>query len=168
MKETGNTCDLGLLRRLIVPPQSVKEIGQGSGISGMLNSIKDGFANSTVGNRRRSRNKKRMNNHPGGKINSIPTKFSVIDSVLEGFARLKGLDGKYALAKPLSQHSVKQTYRSVIPNGRVRKYELVDLPQDSRPLLVFINGKSGGRNGPSLRRRLNMLLNPIQVINVAT
>lgn len=167
LKETGNTCDLGLLRRLIVPPQSVKEIGQGSGISGMLNSIKDGFANSTVGNRRRSRNKKRMNNHPGGKINSIPTKFSVIDSVLEGFARLKGLDGKYALAKPLSQHSVKQTYRSVIPNGRVRKYELVDLPQDSRPLLVFINGKSGGRNGPSLRRRLNMLLNPIQIFELS-
>ena len=166
LKETTNTCDLGLLRRLIVPPQSVKEVGQGSGISGMLNSIKDGFANSTAGNRRRPRNKKRGNNHPGGKANSIPAKGSVLDSVLEGFARLKGLDGKYALAKPLSQNSLKQTYRSGIPNERVRKYELVDLPQDSRPLLVFINGKSGGRNGPSLRRRLNMLLNPIQVINV--
>ena len=166
LKETTNTCDLGLLRRLIVPPQSVKEVGQGSGISGMLNSIKDGFANSTAGSRRRPPNKKRMNNHPGGKTNSIPAKCSVLDSVLEGFARLKGLDGKYALAKPLSQNSLKQTYRSGIPTERVRKYELVDLPQDSRPLLVFINGKSGGRNGPSLRRRLNMLLNPIQVINV--
>jgi diacylglycerol kinase (ATP) len=106
-----------------------------------------------------------MNNHSGGKTDPTPTSSSILDSVLEGFARLQGLDGKYALANPkLSQNSANQTYGSGIPNGAKRKYELVDLPQDSRPLLVFINAKSGGRNGPSLRRRLNMLLNPVQVI----
>ncbi|KAF8736840.1 hypothetical protein HU200_014295 [Digitaria exilis] len=166
LKETGNTCDLGLLRRLIVPPQSVKEISEGPAISGVLNSIKDGFS-SRRSRDRRPRSKKRMNNHPGGKTSPTPTNSSILDSVLEGFAKLQGLDGKYALAKPnLSQNSVNQTYGSGIPSVGKRKYELVDLPQDSRPLLVFINGKSGGRNGASLRRRLNMLLNPVQVSDV--
>lgn len=165
LKETGgaSTCDLGLLRRLIVPPQSVKEVGQGPGIRGMLNSI-NGFVNSSVGNRRRPRNRKR---HPGSKASSASAKTSILDSVLEGFARLQGLDGKHALAKPCSQNSLKQTYVPATPNGGERKYELVDLPQDSRPLLVFINAKSGGRNGPSLRRRLNMLLNPIQIFELS-
>lgn len=165
LKETGgaSTCDLGLLRRLIVPPQSVKEVGQGPGIRGMLNSI-NGFVNSSVGNPRRPRNRKR---HPGSKASSASAKTSILDSVLEGFARLQGLDGKHALAKPCSQNSLKQTYVPATPNGGERKYELVDLPQDSRPLLVFINAKSGGRNGPSLRRRLNMLLNPIQIFELS-
>jgi diacylglycerol kinase (ATP) len=142
----------------------VKEISEGPAISGMLNSIKEGFS-SRRSRDRRPRSKKRSNNHPGGKTNPTPTNSSILDSVLEGFARLQGLQGKYALAKPnLSENSFKETYGSGVPNGGKRKYELVDLPQDSRPLLVFINGKSGGRNGPSLRRRLNMLLNPVQVI----
>ncbi|CAN6339979.1 unnamed protein product [Urochloa humidicola] len=169
LKETGNTCDLGLLRRLVVPPQSVKEISEGPAIGGMLNSIKEGFVNSSRRSRdRRTRSKKRMNSHPGAKTDPTPTNSSILDTVLEGFARLKGLDGKYALAKPyLSQNSINQTYESGIPNGGKRKYELVDLPQDSRPLLVFINGKSGGRDGPSLRRRLNMLLNPVQIFELS-
>ncbi|GJM87728.1 hypothetical protein PR202_ga03713 [Eleusine coracana subsp. coracana] len=169
LKETGNTCDLGLLRRLIVPPQSVKEVGQAPAISGVLNSIKEGFVTSSVKSRvRRSRSKKRMNNLPGTKTNPISTDGSFFDSVLEGFARLQGMNGKFTLAQPkLSENPLKQTYGSGTPNGAKRKYELVDLPHDSRPLLVFINGKSGGRNGPSLRRRLNMLLNSIQIFELS-
>lgn len=48
-------------------------------------------------------------------------------------------------------------------SGQIKKYKIVDLPQDARPLLVFINAKSGAQYGPLLRRRLNLLLNPVQV-----
>uniref|UniRef100_A0A0E0RF78 Diacylglycerol kinase n=1 Tax=Oryza rufipogon TaxID=4529 RepID=A0A0E0RF78_ORYRU len=169
LKETGNTCDLGLLRRLIVPPLSVKEVAQGPAITGMLNSIKEGLVTSSVRGRiKRRGNKKRMNNHPGGKTSPVPTNSSILDSVLEGFARLQNLNGKYALANhKSSRDSVKQTHGYGSPNGGKKKYEIIDLPQDSRPLLVFINGKSGGRNGPSLRRSLNMLLNPIQIFELS-
>ncbi|VAI28942.1 unnamed protein product [Triticum turgidum subsp. durum] len=166
LKETGNTCDLGLLSRLIVPPLSVKQVGQCPATSGVFNSIKEGFVTSSVRGRiRRPRSKKRMNNQSGIKTTAISADSSILDSVLEGFARLQNLNGKYTLANPkFSGNTLKQTCGSDITNAEEKKYELVDLPQDSRPLLVFINGKSGARNGPSLRRRLNMLLNPIQVI----
>jgi diacylglycerol kinase (ATP) len=167
LKETGNACDLGLLRRLIVPSLSVKEVGHGPAISGVFNSIKEGLVTSSVRGRiRRPHSKKRMSNQPSVKTNQSSTDSSILDTVLEGFARLQNLNGKYILANSkLSGKSPKQIYGSDIPNGGEKKYELVGLPQDSRPLLVFINSKSGGRNGPSLRRRLNMLLNPIQVIH---
>lgn len=48
-------------------------------------------------------------------------------------------------------------------NAERKKYEIVNLCSDARPLLVFINAKSGAQYGPSLRRKLNTLLNPIQV-----
>ena len=47
--------------------------------------------------------------------------------------------------------------------GVKQKYDLIDLPLDARPLLVFINKKSGAQRGDSLRMRLNILLNPVQV-----
>ena len=47
--------------------------------------------------------------------------------------------------------------------GVKQKYDLIDLPPDARPLLVFINKKSGAQRGDSLRMRLNILLNPVQV-----
>ncbi|KAL8528739.1 hypothetical protein ACS0TY_006264 [Phlomoides rotata] len=51
---------------------------------------------------------------------------------------------------------------------RLKKYIIHDLPPDSRPLLVFINAKSGTQNGPVLQRWLNMLLNPVQVIELSS
>ncbi|KAL2504680.1 Diacylglycerol kinase 2 [Abeliophyllum distichum] len=52
--------------------------------------------------------------------------------------------------------------------GKSKKYTLVDLSSDARPLLVFINAKSGAQNGRLLRRRLNMLLNPVQVFELSS
>ncbi|PPR90642.1 hypothetical protein GOBAR_AA30040 [Gossypium barbadense] len=49
-----------------------------------------------------------------------------------------------------------------------QRYELTDLPPDARLLLVFINKKSGARRGDSLRQCLNLLLNPVQVIELSS
>lgn len=45
----------------------------------------------------------------------------------------------------------------------LQKYEICDLPSDARPLLVFINKRSGAQRGDLLRQRLMILLNPVQV-----
>ncbi|KAL0384888.1 UNVERIFIED_CONTAM: Diacylglycerol kinase [Sesamum radiatum] len=52
--------------------------------------------------------------------------------------------------------------------GMRQTYELIDLPPDARPLLVFINKKSGAQRGDSLRQRLNILLNPVQVCELSS
>jgi diacylglycerol kinase (ATP) len=44
-----------------------------------------------------------------------------------------------------------------------QKYEIINVLSDSRPLLVFINKRSGAQSGDSLRQRLQILLNPVQV-----
>ncbi|KAJ6887569.1 diacylglycerol kinase 1 [Populus alba x Populus x berolinensis] len=49
-----------------------------------------------------------------------------------------------------------------------QRYEITDLPPDARPLLVFINKKSGAQRGDSLRQRLNFLLNPVQVFELSS
>ncbi|CDY14023.1 BnaC02g01400D [Brassica napus] len=53
-------------------------------------------------------------------------------------------------------------------NELASTYELADLPSDARPLLVFINKKSGAQRGDSLRQRLNLLLNPVQVCELSS
>jgi len=44
------------------------------------------------------------------------------------------------------------------------KYALSELPADARPLLVFINKRSGAQRGDSLKHKLHFLLNPVQVM----
>jgi len=41
------------------------------------------------------------------------------------------------------------------------------VPSDSRPLLVFVNKRSGAQSGDSLRQRLQILLNPVQVFELS-
>ncbi|CAH9078626.1 unnamed protein product [Cuscuta europaea] len=48
------------------------------------------------------------------------------------------------------------------------RYEVTDMPSDVRPLLAFINKKSGAQRGDSLRRRLSVLLNPVQVFELSS
>ncbi|KAI3996204.1 hypothetical protein MKX01_022698 [Papaver californicum] len=48
-----------------------------------------------------------------------------------------------------------------------QNYELIDLPPDTRPLLVFINKKSGAQHGDTLGQRVNILLNPVQAFELS-
>ncbi|KAK6128371.1 hypothetical protein DH2020_037883 [Rehmannia glutinosa] len=97
---------------------------------------------------------------------------------------LKGLVGFYNSSSEKSNdqffNASKVLSKKVSPNelankknernvcDKIKKYTILDMPSDARPLLVFINAKSGAQNGPILRRRLNMLLNPLQVIELSS
>ncbi|KAL6338073.1 hypothetical protein AAG906_010640 [Vitis piasezkii] len=179
-EESGDVCDLGALRRLILSPICVKEVDEEITRSRMLSSITgDIIASSVCGEirRRRHRNKHGSVRSVNGKLQNTSPANTALQYVLNGLASLKQSSnqnkdpilkrGGRVLSGKDTQNGWQKKGRSV-PYGQVKKYTLVDLPQDARPLLVFINTKSGAQYGPSLRRRLNMLLNPVQVFELSS
>jgi diacylglycerol kinase (ATP) len=191
--ETGDICDLGSFKRLILSPLYVKELNKNPP-NGFLSSISHG-ANEIASSVRatiRSQSKKHK------KVNEVSAETgnagSIGDSSTESTAennqiingnhkmeescngsvkmevheqrqdmdKDKKLDSKPSFKR---NSSVNETDEFKIA-GLKQKYELSDLPGDARPLLVFVNKKSGAQRGDSLRLRLNILLNPVQVIEL--
>ncbi|MQL85344.1 hypothetical protein Taro_017877 [Colocasia esculenta] len=193
VNETGDVCDLGPFRRLILSPLFVKELNK-AGTGGFLSSITHGANElaSTVRGRIRSQSKKNKQSTETS-IDSADSS-STVDSSAEsttdahhsqkishgngensggtldsGYLHLSGdSDGKGETKLSLKRNlSVTERDDSHIL-GAKQKYELIDLPSDARPLLVFLNKRSGAQRGDSLRRRLNILLNPIQVFELSS
>ncbi|XP_021761531.1 diacylglycerol kinase 1-like [Chenopodium quinoa] len=187
--EFGDVCDLGPLRRLILSPLFVRELSQQSS-GGILSSITQGANEiaSTVRGRIRSQSKKHKYKNGsfvdlgGGSSacdtstdNTSGTSVTVNGShTMEDNCNGSGSTGDQNCNGDLDKHtdlkpdfkrstSITQKDDQVVQKQR---YVILDLPADSRPLLVFLNKKSGAQQGDSLRVRLNMLLNPVQVIEL--
>lgn len=188
--ETGDVCDLGSLKRLILSPLYVKQLNRTSS-GGFLSSITHGANEiaSTVRasiSRGQSKKHKRGNGTSADSGNVIKTSDASTESTAESTQTANGSHGTEEYinggvnAEEVIQRSngenqkvekIPSLKRSSSLNRKdelqsvqmKQKYELIDLPTDSRPLLVFINKKSGARSGDSLRQRLNILLNPVQV-----
>ncbi|KAL4391561.1 hypothetical protein HN51_012784 [Arachis hypogaea] len=162
VKDSGDICDLGPLRRLILSPLYVKEVDEdpkGEKLSSIITS-------SVRGQMRKRRN--RNNKHGGSsRNNSKPRDPSVTDAILFDYV-LNGIeDWDLSGDEMLFDFRRMNNGRVLVNPNPIKKYTLVDLPSDARPLLVFINARSGGQLGPSLQRRLNMLLNPIQIFELS-
>lgn len=177
--ESGDACDLGNLRRIILSPISVKEIVE-EPVSGgkVLSSITEELIASSVRGqirRKRHRNKQGRYLLNGKSQDSLDAK-AVFDYVLEAIVDMKKPNNQKNcdhFLKSGKTISIKRDLNGLTVNNggngiALKKYTVVDLPQDARPLLVFINTKSGAQYGPSLQRRLNMLLNPVQVFELTS
>lgn len=173
-KESGDVCDLGPLRRSILSPLCVKEVDGGNSLS----LIKGEIIASNV--RRQMRSKQQIRGKQGnirpvnGKLQDATTANRSLDFVLNGLAGLRRCRSETNIHCLKKNGRIKGTLNGLMHNKggtaicqQVKKYALVDLAQDARPLLVFINSKSGGQLGPYLRRTLNMLLNPVQVFELS-
>ncbi|GAB2218567.1 hypothetical protein Droror1_Dr00001794 [Drosera rotundifolia] len=176
-KESGDDCDLGTLRNVIISPLCVQEIEQDPIKNGMLSTIAEDALSSPV--------------HGQMKKRRIRTKIGPVRSVSGRFQNFvtpeKPMNGLSGLNKCNSEKNMDLLWKNgkmfgmigpptgfiqkrggTVTYGLAKKFKIVDLPKDARPLLVFINTKSGAQNGPALRRRLNMLLNPVQVFELSS
>ncbi|GLJ28059.1 hypothetical protein SUGI_0550970, partial [Cryptomeria japonica] len=146
--ESDEICDLGPLKRLIISPLCVKDLDSKSVGGGFLSSITHGaneLASSVRGKiRKRTRKAKRAIESSLDSNNTDNIGDTCMDSTGDSQPAHNGL------AEVLGT-----------------RYELLNLPKDGRPLLIFINRKSGAQHGASLRMRLNLLLNPIQVCELS-
>uniref|UniRef100_A0A0V0ISH5 Diacylglycerol kinase n=1 Tax=Solanum chacoense TaxID=4108 RepID=A0A0V0ISH5_SOLCH len=174
-EESGDICDLGPLRRLILSPLYVKDVEAETKGGTMLSSLAEKMnANGHI-RRKRHRNK-HGNDLINGKVQGSSAAKLALEYVIRSLASLKLSNSErnngYSVkcnklgGRKGSQNKLAWNNQENRILGRSKKYALVDLPQDARPLLVFINTKSGAQNGPALRRRLNMLLNPVQVFEL--
>ncbi|XP_051117534.1 diacylglycerol kinase 2 [Andrographis paniculata] len=173
-EEFGDDCDLGSLRRVILSPLCVKNTK-----SDMLGPSTEEVIDPTVrGERRKKHHRSKPGNNRlvnGKEQESFDAKRAILNA-------LRSLAGFHYSSNEKTINHYTNASKGPINNGtlcvsankkdssnfcqKLKKYAILDMPSDARPLLVFINGKSGGQNGPTLRRRLNMLLNPIQVIEL--
>lgn len=192
--ESDEICDLGPYKRLILSPLCVKDLDKKTEANGFLSSITHGaneLASSVRGQiRKRRRKSKRSTGSSFDSNNSSSTVDTCTDGpgdsppIHNGLTELDGkcngcTDGEESNPTNKSDRGTgsKQDRSNPLPAnqndgcsqvvGRRQRYELVDLPQDSRPLLVFTNRKSGAQHGASLRRRFYILLNPIQVFELS-
>ncbi|CAM8900278.1 unnamed protein product [Rhodiola kirilowii] len=189
--ETGDICDLGPFRRLILSPLFVKKLNNQSSQGGFLSTITQGANEiaSTVRATIRSQSKKYkqgsesssdpVNNcNPGDEEGTAESTYVSNSSIgmetshgnansnpqVQGEDKDCNLDSWPSFKRNLS---INQKDENQVIRMR-QKYELTDLPGDARPLLVFINKKSGAQRGDSLKQRLNILLNPVQVFELSS
>lgn len=188
--DTGDVCDLGPFRRLIVSPLHVKELRRSSS-GGILSSITHGaneIASSVRASiRNQSKKTKKENEVPvdisNGSVEEASTESTTDINIANGALKenYNGNTNTNTNTEVTSQQQDgdavnkfgrKLSFKRNISNsqrdeshivGMKQKYELTDMGPDSRPLLVFINKKSGAQRGDSLRLRMNILLNPVQV-----
>lgn len=167
-KDFGNVCDLGPLRRVILSPLCVKEVDEDQK-GERPNSITPEIITSSVGPIRKRRNRNKSGGTSPANVlsrNSSATE-ATLESVLNGLADLKKSNfekNNDHMNNGRGTHIFMQGKGKSATPCQIKRYMLFEVPPDARPLLVFINARSGGQLGPSLRRRLNMLLNPLQVI----
>ncbi|KAI8535571.1 hypothetical protein RHMOL_Rhmol10G0184800 [Rhododendron molle] len=175
-EESGDACDLGVLRRVVLSPICVKEIEAESAGGGILSSITENIIVRGQIRRRRHRNKHGNGRAVNGKLQYYSVARTALHYVFSGclkkLIREKDCDRLLkdggVISKKGNQNGVMYKKSEIAVCGQSKRYTIMDLPHDARPLLVFINTKSGAQNGPSLRRRLNMLLNPVQVFELSS
>lgn len=191
--ETGDLCDLGPFRRLILSPLYVKKLNQTSA-GGFLSTLTHGaneIASTVRASIRSQREKfKHENESPVDTGNSGSTGDMSTESTADIHQTLNGthvmeencngsmnmevqhqnghLDKKLDSKPSLKRNSSINEKDECQVLRMKQNYELIDLPPDARPLLVFTNKKSGAQHGDSLRRRLNLLLNPVQVFELSS
>ncbi|KAK3150114.1 hypothetical protein QOZ80_3AG0228610 [Eleusine coracana subsp. coracana] len=181
--ETGDICDLGPFKRLILSPIYVRTLSKPGGILSSITHGANEFA-STVRGHLRSRSKKQKhenrlspNSLGDGNDNSYD---SSSDTTLNSSQRAKDLkaagdtahkiDDEYCSSESDCREFISEPRRLTkdVPGGAKLKYALSDLPTDARPLLVFVNKRSGAQRGDSLKHRLHFLLNPVQVFELSS
>ncbi|GJZ34037.1 diacylglycerol kinase 1 [Tanacetum coccineum] len=167
-RETGDICDMGPNKRLILSPLYVKGLGRSSS-GGLLSSITFG-ANEIASSVRASITSQTKKNKNGNQVNLDDAIDSVVGEITESTPETspKNGDGNSEMMNK------KMSYKRSIQRDESQKvqmkqrYDLVDLRSDARPLLVFINKKSGAKRGDSIRLRLNILLNPVQIFELSS
>ncbi|KAJ8773012.1 hypothetical protein K2173_028189 [Erythroxylum novogranatense] len=184
--ETGDICDLGPFKRLILSPLYVKELNSGGFLSSITHGANEIASSVRASIRSQSKKYKHSSETSVDTGHSSSTCDMFTESTLDTQPLIngsrsteEGCDGTISLGSPchdgaadkMDSKPIFKRSGSMNQKNELRmkqRYEITDLPPESRPLLVFINKKSGAQRGGSLRERLNFLLNPVQICELSS
>ncbi|XP_006650208.1 diacylglycerol kinase 1 isoform X2 [Oryza brachyantha] len=180
--ETGDICDLGPFKRLILSPLFVKTRSKSGGILSSITHGANEFASTVRGHLRKRSKKQKQHNRVASDCNvGDSNDDSSCDTTANANQRdtdLKASGDNVQRSSENEHDSSESDCKEVISEprrlqhddteGAKLKYVLDDLPADARPLLVFINKRSGAQRGDSLKHRLHFLLNPVQVFELSS
>ncbi|KAM0860411.1 hypothetical protein ACQ4PT_046595 [Festuca glaucescens] len=180
--EAGDICDLGPFRRLILSPLFVMTKNKPGGILSSITHGANEFASTVRGHlRNRTRRQKSHNRLPSDSTAGESNDDSSSDTTAYSNQRstdVKANVGSVQRYADNELYSSESDCKEVISEpvrhynddtgGAKLMYVLTDLPADARPLLVFINKRSGAQRGDSLKHRLHFLLNPVQVFELSS
>lgn len=188
--ETGDICDLGPFRRLILSPLFVRELNR-SPAGAFLSSITHG-ANEIASSVRATIRSQSKKYKQGTETSADSRNSGTADTSMESTAESNpAVNGSYQMDENCNgEFSTAVSHNDAAGDNKIestailkrsgsinqkddslrmkQRYELVDLPPDARPLLVFINKKSGARRGDSVKQQMNILLNPVQVFELSS
>jgi diacylglycerol kinase (ATP) len=150
-------CTLGVYRHMVVPPVYVRELPRpgalpeparaagGFGSNWHSQEIVNKAMQKAAQLRRRARRKLSRSANGGGGGGSHGGRNDSSNDLLAAAA------------------AEAEATAAVPPRPPAAAYELLRLPAEARPLLVFVNRRSGPQAGGALIRRLKQALNPLQV-----
>lgn len=172
-RDFGDICDLGPLRRVILSPLCVKEVDEdqkGERVSYITQEIITSSVRGQI-KKRRNRNKNGGSYSTNCLLRNSSASEATLGCILNGLSDMKksSCERKFdymnngRVPEMRDTHFFMQEKGKTATHSLIKKYTLSELSPAARPLLVFINARSGGQLGSSLCRRLNMLLNPVQV-----
>lgn len=174
--ETGDVCDLGPFRRLILSPLFVRAISKPGGILSSITHGANEFASTVRGRLNRTKKEKHHSRLPSDSNDDSSSDTTLNSNQRAG--ELKATGGSVQRSPENDHYSSESDGREFISEsrrfssnetGEVKlEYVLSELPADSRPLLVFINKRSGAQRGDLLKHKLHFLLNPVQVMILLT
>ncbi|RWS06587.1 eye-specific diacylglycerol kinase-like protein, partial [Dinothrombium tinctorium] len=143
MERLTETCNLGIHSDLIIPPSWIVKLPR-----------KGSFKSSI---RRSPKNKRSSSKRRSKKEDSMPSDFSQhlpVHPILP-------LNSGSSSPPPDTKSPIN------VPGGQHRSFTIKPIPSpNSKPLLVFINPKSGGNQGSKLMQKFQWLLNPRQVFDL--
>lgn len=162
--DMGDICDLGPFKRLILSPLFVKTRSKPGGILSSITHGANEFTSTVRGHlRSRSKKQKHHNRFPSDSTAAESNDDSSSDSAAN--ANQRSAENEHDSSESdCKEVSEPRRLHNDDTGGAKLKYVLTDLPADARPLLVFINKRSGAQRGDSLKHRLHFLLNPVQVM----
>eukprot|EP00898_Chlorokybus_atmophyticus_P002698 jgi/Chlat1/3429/Chrsp23S03821 len=187
-------CDLGPFRRLILPPtcvhdfttsasQEQKGYNRSMSLKRVVSSIAQGAnkmahsAHNAVGSFKHRANKAGADGHQQSSSNAQtssedtpaePPASSSSKQNLPSFAANTTTENNGSPTVPSTTPDATHMPHCIPKHAIQSKYAISSLPTDTRPLLVFINKRSGAQEGATLRRRLARLLNPLQVFELSS